>query len=427
MSIQSSSTTTKSAIVAATMLAIEAEGHGILNGHWGAEAFNDDTPISRGMKFMTGDASVAYPGSHGLLEQPYINGAENRMDGGLTPCDVNGGPGWKTKAPFDDRFEAGTCYPASEICPAVWYNTVADSDTSLGDDENWFGCPYDGENYAADDRYATGCCGGFQYMSKTPDSGDTNTLYEITTGGEIDPTTGWYEGGEATGKMTSCWAHNGDVPGGDKTKDYWRNDSNFKAEKEWTMGQEVDLSWISTANHGGMYEYGIVCDGDETYENFTKPEHRLTFLKGRETSGFYQGIGGLDAGAKRTQPMGWARLDKTVEGQYKSVNGGKEILSNEENPRWAFCPAPSSPALPADATDAEKKAWNDEVKNRSTMTENNFTMRNVLKLPDNIHGEKCTLGWFWWGMVSKGTFVACADITINKPTLRNGSSTQDNL
>jgi len=395
MSIQSSSTTTKSAIVAATMLAIEAEGHGLTNGVWGPEFLKDDTPLSR--QQIYGDPT-------GLVHD-YINGAENRMDGALTKCDG----GWSVNKPFDDKFEAGVCKPADQICKNVWAGTVAGfaGDTKhLGDDINFFGCPYTSEDkdgqYADNGDLASGCCGGFQYMTHTDDDSKPTT-YPIL------------KNGEDTGRKTQCWAANGNVPDGTE----WRDEEYLKPQATWEEGQEVHLSWISTANHGGMYEYGVVCDGDETYENFSKPEHRLTFVAGDENSGFFEGIGGWNADGtpdpKLFQPRDWKRLDGS--NGDKSVNGGQEILSNDNN--WAFLPAPVS--LPTD--DAQT------IKQRSTMTENNFTMRNKLRLPTGISGQKCTLGWFWWGMVSAGTFISCMDITITPATtLRNGSSsTQDNL
>ena len=92
MSFQSSSTT-KGAFVATTMLALEVEGHGILNGHWGPEVFGDDTPLSRNQKFSqfcwSSDGipkKCDYPKA-GTMTYAFVNGAENRMDASLAKCD----------------------------------------------------------------------------------------------------------------------------------------------------------------------------------------------------------------------------------------------------------------------------------------------------------------------------------------------------
>ena len=42
----------------------------------------------------------------------------------------------------------------------------------------------------------------------------------------------------------------------------------------------------------------------------------------------------------------------------------------------------------------------------------NAAFHDRVLLPHGLSGDKCTLGWFWWGMVSDGTFIACADIKI---------------
>jgi len=107
MSIQSSSTT-KSAIVAATMLAIEAEGHGLTNGYYGPKVFKDDTPLSRQQLHSANGAT-------GGLGDGWINGAENRMDDSLTKCEG----GWSTNNRFGDKFPVGECQKAADICPGV--------------------------------------------------------------------------------------------------------------------------------------------------------------------------------------------------------------------------------------------------------------------------------------------------------------------
>jgi len=430
MSIQSSSTTTKSAIVAATMLAIEAEGHGILNGYWGPKeehgGWSDNTPLSRNQKFSQFDfegKKTEYP-SQGTMVYAYVNGAENRMDGSLTKCDG----GWETKTwttggDSGDKFATGQCWPAEQICKNVWADTVASFPVgapALGGDDNWFGCPYDGDQMSGDTSMGditSGCCGGFQYMTNGTGVAGDETEHPIVEGGKPG-FSGWIEGGDpvldADGNalVTQCMAANGynamkdkysfpGAPNGIADMDFWRNRSNFHAEQVWEEGQIVDLSWISTANHGGMYEYGIVCgDVSETYENFSK--NRLTFVAD-DDSGFYAGV---DVTTK--QPANnFVRLDgsETMPAGLKAVNGGKEILSNDN--QWAFCPAPKKGDVP-------------------TANENNFTMRNKLRLPAGVYGDKCTLGWFWWGMVSAGTFVSCADIKITQKNtdaaLRSASS-----
>lgn len=397
MSIQSSSTT-KSAIVAATMLALEAEGHGLTNGYWGPKALNDDTPLSRQQLHSSNGAT-------GGMENDWIKGAENRMDDGLTKCEG----GWAPTTIWGANDKWQGCQKAADICPGVWAGTVASfiGDQKLGDEDSWFGCPYDAAGEYADDKtLASGCCGGFQYMTNTSDSQHTVTTYPIL------------KGGEDTGRVTQCWAANGGVPAGDK----WRDEDYNPSQADWEEGQIVDLSWISTANHGGMYEYGIVCgDEDETYEKFSK--NRLTFVAD-DDSGFYQGLGGWTTdcpdgatgcpAAGLYQPRNWERLDGTNDN--KSINNGKEILSNEDEPKWAFLPAPNG---------ANQSPNDPAVKDRSWLTENNFTMRNKLRLPTGKTG-KCTLGWFWWGMVSAGTFISCMDITISPAgTLRSASNTAE--
>jgi len=334
----------------------------------------------------------------------------------LQSCTADGGkPGWMTTLDkWGDINKAGECKPAAEICPNVWAGTNVAyevGDANLGGDEKYFGCSYaDGEFQSADGKtYATGCCAGFEGMSGHDDSGMTNTIYDITEGGEkiTDPNAegyGYFGKGDKVVGQTVCWAHNGGVP-----SDAALNRDNFRAEQTWTEGQEIDLSWISTANHGGMYEYGIVCDGNETYENFAK--NRLTFVED-DASGFYRGLSWVESPTTvpNWTPLDWARLDQTTD-DYNSVNGGKELVSNDK--KWGFIPAPNG---------ANQDPTSPEVMQRSYRAKNNFTMRNKLKLPDGVSGEKCTLGWFYWGMVSAGTFISCADITINPAGVRAGEN-----
>ena len=81
---------------------------------------------------------------------------------------------------------------------------------------------------------------------------------------------GFYEGGSPTGKYTSCWSGNFKYPGYPSSGAPALNADNHKPQATFTAGDLVDLSWIVNANHGGMTEYAIVCDGDETYANFKK-------------------------------------------------------------------------------------------------------------------------------------------------------------
>ena len=153
--------------------------------------------------------------------------------------------------------------------------------------------------------------------------------------------------GAPNGKRSVCWPHNGGAPSADALET-----TNYEVQKTYTAGDVIDLSWMSTANHGGAIEYAIVCDGDETYDNFRK--NRLKHVKG---GNIYRN----------------SSFNEIIR---------ESIISNDEE--WSFAPH----SMP-------NAAFHDKV-----------------QLPRDLHGDKCTLAWIWWGMVSAGTFIACGDVKI---------------
>ena len=230
--------------------------------------------------------------------------------------------GYAAIAGADD--EKGVCKPAETMCKSVWAGTAGA--VAQGETDSLNVCKYDASGTTnADTR--PGCCGGFTNMSTFEHPLTTNRV--------------------PNGKQTACWAHNGGVPGADALET-----TNYKVQQTYTAGDVIDLSWVSTANHGGMWEYSIVCDGDETYDNFRK--NRLKFVDG-----------------------GSIYKDKTFT---ETIHDN--IISNDNE--WSFTPQ----SMP------------------------NAAFHSRVQLPRDLHGDKCTLGWFWWGMNSNGTFIACADIKI---------------
>ena len=151
------------------------------------------------------------------------------------------------------------CKPTLEICPPIWNDTAAafecanDASCTSARPKPWFGCPYsDGHLNRNQSQIASGCCGGFQDMLLQTNADNPPTIYAITEGGTQDASGVW-SGGTPTGKKTQCWASNGGTP-----LEAWRNKSNFNAEnKVWIEGQDVELAWMSTANHGGALKKKI--------------------------------------------------------------------------------------------------------------------------------------------------------------------------
>ena len=107
------------------------------------------------------------------------------MDAGISACSG----GWISNL-SDDK---GVCKPTADICPGVWADTVAayKGSHSLGDQSEWFGCPYvAGELDSTQSQIATGCCGGYQDMTET--SGGQQPVYDILEGGPTGPS-GWFQ------------------------------------------------------------------------------------------------------------------------------------------------------------------------------------------------------------------------------------------
>ena len=108
-------------------------------------------------------------------------------------------------------------------CPNLWAGTLGGG-----------GCTYPSSN--------NGCCGGWSDMTEFQE--------ELTSGGTWNADRGWYEGGTFTGKYTSCFTGSG----GNPNRQASNNIDNHRPQKVYTAGQEIDLSWIITTNHGGMCE-----------------------------------------------------------------------------------------------------------------------------------------------------------------------------
>ena len=157
--------------------------------------FVQNTPCQRNVLFSTGQYSD-------LSGATLIRGSENRE--------------------FDGS-------PTQETCPNVWAGTVGNEPAAPN-----FGCSYPSTN--------NGCCGGWSDLSKFEE--------ELTSGGTWNAARGWWEGGDPTGNKTSCFTN----MGGNPNRQASNNIDNHRPQKVYTAGQVIDLSWIVTANHGGMVE-----------------------------------------------------------------------------------------------------------------------------------------------------------------------------
>jgi hypothetical protein len=144
-------------------------------------------------------------------------------------------------------------------CPAYWAGTDAACIQGTDCVTKQSVCPY-----TTDDKKGVsswnrpGCCGGYFDMEK----------WELSIN----------KGGVDTGRKTSCWSQQSEIP------ESWLDEDNHATQANWTAGQEVTLGWVTTANHGGMYEWSLICDGDETYSNFRN--NRLEVVPGK--GGIYE-------------------------------------------------------------------------------------------------------------------------------------------
>ena len=104
-------------------------------------------------------------------------------------------------------------------------------------------CKYDASGKNID--YRPGCTAGYTDFSEYE--------YPLT------------KGGAPTDKGTICWPTTGGVPSAVAL-----DIDNYVAQETYTAGEIIDVSWIVDANHGGAVEFAVVCDFDETYDNFKK-------------------------------------------------------------------------------------------------------------------------------------------------------------
>ena len=140
-------------------------------------------------------------------------------------------------------------------CPAYWAGTDAACIQGADCVERQKVCPYTNTTeHGVSEWNRPGCCGGYFDMAK----------WELPIN----------KGGVDTGRRTSCWSHQSEIPKS------WLDEDNHEPQATWTAGQEVTLGWVTTANHGGMYEWSLVCDGDETYSNFKKNRLEVSKTKG---------------------------------------------------------------------------------------------------------------------------------------------------
>lgn len=388
MSTQASNA--KIAVVVATLLA-EVDAHGHLNGcELDKQGLpDDDTPLSRQQHFS------GYCGTQYHWQNNYVNGAENRVTRDKDMY-LNGTTNGWTNSTFAAWADSeNTILPKAETeCANIWLGTEADQSVGKVNGEPVEGelgvcvnaqdptaAPWDNNGkYLGDIQVTgTGCCGGWSDMSQFEQ--------ELTKGPDNTP----------TGKKTVCYTMDfyadfpTNSPGqhfGIPTHPDQQPDKSPKAlnidyrqpveeRKVYTAGTSVDLSWVSTVMHGGMVEYSIVCDGDETddrdetYASFKK--NRLEFDKDctHENGG-----------------CGMYKVPDTTFGEFIREN----IISNDD--KWAFVP---------ESVDASKVPANAGFRDR-------------VKIPASLNtgteNKRCTLGWFWWGKNSSGVFTACSDIII---------------
>jgi len=395
MSIQASNA--KIAVVVATLLA-EVDAHGWLQGKPSEEAtqskFEDDTPSSRQQffSFFEEGADRAY--------NNYVNAAENRV----TRTSVDG--------------PENEIHPTMEQCPPIWAGTegacmMDENKHCIGnvngqykdgkDDDTFRGigvCEYstlDEHGVYSPPIYGTGintgCCGGWSDMKQFE--------HTLTTGGQKNTENGLMENGEdavdENGKVRKSVCFTMDYENASQghfgipitnstlphSKQAALNVDNYTPEvqnkdgffKTYTAGTTVDLSWVSTVMHGGMVEYSIVCDGDESYENFKN--NRLEY---DDECGEEEHCGMFDQTDTFIRP-------NIISNGVGEKNGKKH---------WSFVP------------DAD-------FHTQSGVNANSF-FRTRSRIPRSLNtgsdNKRCTLAWFWWGKNSEGVFTACSDIII---------------
>lgn len=407
MSIQASNA--KIAVVVATLLA-EVDAHGRLNGcdrdKKGLPGDDDDTPLSRQQYFS------GYCGTQYHWNNNYVNGAENRVTRNIEMYKEGTENGW-TNSTFAAWKDSENDHPELDQHPilpdaatdcadplgwAIWLGTEADQSVrkvngETVDSDNLGVCvnaqdpsaaPWDTNGKYLGDIMVTGngCCGGWSDMSQFEQ--------ELTKGPDNTP----------TGKRTVCYTMDfyADFPTNSAAQHFGiptypdqQPDKSPKAlniderqpveeRKVYTAGTSVDLSWVSTVMHGGMVEYSIVCDGDETDD---RDETYASFKKNR-----------LQFDKECTHDNGGCGMYKvpdTTFGDYIRAN----IISNDNY--WAFVPESES----------------DKVHSQVPA---NAGFRDRVKIPASLNtgteNKRCTLGWFWWGKNSAGVFTACSDIII---------------
>jgi hypothetical protein len=167
--------------------------------------------------------------------------AENRVgDGHFLQCETSTGQRGYTQ--LDNTGAEGECKPVEEICPNIW-GTVAS--TNLDRDKKF-------DEWCGPDKRETrlGCCGGFQ-----------ETLKPMRD----------FEHELSNKKKTVCWTEKGLIPTGLDNTDVKKFNGhaalhveNFQSTATYTAGQEIELTWVATAQHGGSIEVGIVEDKFET-------------------------------------------------------------------------------------------------------------------------------------------------------------------
>lgn len=389
MSIQASNA--KIAVVAATLLA-EVDAHGWLQGKPSAEStqskFTDDTPSSRHQAFAHLDPNAGYGYNN------YVNAAENRVTRKTVDGDEN------------------VLHPTKDQCPPIWAGTegaciMDENGKCIGNvngqnvtDGGIGVCEYSSldENGVYQPPTAgaginTGCCGGWSDMEQFEQT--------LTEGGQQNTENGLWENGQPAlnekgeERKTVCWTMDyGDHVGIGKhfgipitnstlpqSKQAPLNVKNYTPElqgqdsfKVYTAGDTVDLSWVSTQLHGGMVEYSIVCDGNESYENFKA--NRLSFVSECDESDH--------CGMYNMFPEEFARPN--------IISNGKGEKNGQGH--WSFVP--------------------DTNFNQQSGVRSNAVFRTRSLIPKDLVKERtqCTLGWFWWGKNSQGVFAACSDVII---------------
>jgi hypothetical protein len=150
-------------------------------------------------------------------------------------------------------------YDFENYCPAIWKGTEGAYTVGSGDDKDKV-CPYTDDKTGVSAWNRPGCCGGYFDMEK----------WEKPI----------YKGGVDTGRKTSCWSQQS----ADQIPISWLDEDNHIPQRTYRAGEEITATWVSTANHGGMYEWSLICDGDETYSNFRN--NRLEVVPGK--GGIYE-------------------------------------------------------------------------------------------------------------------------------------------